>query len=194
MSSGSQETAVHTLDLDNPHIRAAFEQAFYRAFVELSHNQLVRQLWNWDTSNERLSTRIPYSRQKIFAQYGPQGAIEAACAVNLDTSELQSSFFGFQLESAQLLSRQINSSSPLLFAEFLVLFAIQGDRSLLRRKHLWRKTFLQLRSEGYTHGLATCSPAVWSLYRRMGASLIEQKKIDAETRYFIVFGLDQFPD
>ena len=176
--------AVERLELGAPAEVAAYEKAFYAAFLRATHNRLVRDLWEWDDSAGRLRTRVPYAEQAVWVQRGEDGAVEAAVAVNLAMRALQGGAFGFACPAADAASRARGEG-----AEFLTCFATGGDLSLVRRHALWTGVFDALRGLGREWALATCAPRVLPLYVRMGATVLERRVIGEEERIFLRFDL-----
>ncbi|MEO0565268.1 MAG: hypothetical protein AAF125_24390, partial [Chloroflexota bacterium] len=75
--------------------REHYERAFYHAYAGLTDNGLIRELWMWDDTAERLQTRIPYEDQIIFGWRETNGDLLAAFAVNLSPFQFQAGAFGF---------------------------------------------------------------------------------------------------
>lgn len=169
--------ATRLLATDNVEEIARFERGFYTAFSHATHNRLVRWLWDWDHDAHRLRTRIPYAEQRIWVLTDGAGELTAAIAVNTALCTLQGAAYGFAVPPG--LGR---------VCEFLTFFSV-GDASLSRKHTLWTELFDDLRSEGFTQALATTSPKILPMYRRMGVEVIGETTLEGEVRYFLQFDL-----
>jgi hypothetical protein len=163
----------------------AFERAFYRGFEHVTHNRLVRWLWDWDHEARRLRTRIPYADQQIWVMTGNSDDIWAAIAVNTRLVQLQGAAFGFEVP---VNLREAASAGRV--CEFLTLFAV-GDPSLNRKLPLWREVFPDLLGMGFTHALATTAPRLLGLYRWIHAEIVGTTRIEGEERVFLQFDLSR---
>lgn len=183
-SSAKSERKSRRLNASDPAVRESFEQFFYRGFEHATHNRLIQTLWEWDTPNRRLRTRVPYEDQMIWGRYTGE-RFDAGVAVNVKLRELQSAAFGFKVppELAPYAAKgQV--------CEFLALFVIQGH-SLPGILDFWKEVFTELRAEGFTHALATTATKILPLYRRIGAMVIDEAVIEGEARLFLLFDLSR---
>lgn len=163
----------------------AFERAFYRGFEQVTHNRLIRWLWDWDHAARRVRTRIPYGDQQIWVLSERPGEIWAAIAVNTRLARLQGEAFGFTVPAAL---REAAAAGRV--CEFLTLFAV-GDKSLVRKLPLWREVFQDLQAGGFTHALATTAPRMLPLYRWIQVEILDRKQIEGEERLFLQFDLSR---
>lgn len=171
--------ATRLLDLGEAAEIARFERGFYAAFSHATHNRLVRWLWDWDHEAHRLRTRLPYAEQRIWVMGGPEGALNAAIAVNVALRTLQGAAYGFAVPAGLATGK---------VCEFLTFFSV-ADFSLSGKHALWTELFDDLRAEGFTHALATTSPKILPMYRRMGVQVIGETTLEGEVRYFLQFDL-----
>jgi hypothetical protein len=173
------------LDLNDPREIEAFERGFYAGFEEATHNRLVRWLWDWDHEAHRLRTRIPYADQRIWALHDREGALTSAIAVNVALRSLQAAAYGFAVPAVLSAAGETGQ-----VCEFLTFFAT-GEHDFARKRRLWRELFEDLRATGFRHAVATTSPKVLPIYQWMGAAVIEEVRVDAETRLFLHFDLSR---
>lgn len=171
--------ATRLLATDNAEEIARFERGFYTAFSHATHNRLVRWLWDWDHDAHRLRTRIPYAEQRIWVLTDSAGELTAAIAVNTALHTLQGAAYGFAVPP---------NLGPGRVCEFLTFFSV-GDASLSRKHTLWTELFDDLRTAGFTRALATTSPKILPMYRRMGVEVIGEATLEGEARYFLQFDL-----
>ena len=179
------ERATRRLDLSSPANRERFERAFYAGFEHITHNRIVRWLWDWDHDARRLRTRIPYSDQQIWSLHTADNDLWAAIAANTRLQQLQSAAFGFAVPPD--LAEDARAGRV---CEFLTIFAV-GEKSLPRKLPLWREVFSDLRRDGFTHALATTAPKMLPLYRWIEGTVIGERQIDGETRLFLIFDLQR---
>lgn len=172
------------LSREDPTEIVAYERAFYRGFEKAAHNRLVRWLWEWDDTERRLRTRIPYAEQEIWVLPDAAGGVDAAIAVNLALRTLQAAAYGFAVPALGPGTR---------CCEFLTFFTV-GNYSLAGKFPLWTEMFADLHVRGYTHALATTAPKILRLYRWMGAQEIGRKEIEGEVRHLLLFDLARLPD
>lgn len=170
---------MRLLDPGNPLDLEQFEQAFFRGFQQSSHNQLIRWLWDWDEPRQRLRTRVPYEDQRIWVG-GADDSLAVGIAVNVRLALLQSSAFGFSIPDA------LSSGGRL--CEFLAFFST-GDHSLANGHAIWTEVFRALQGLGYCEAVATSAAKVLPLYRRMGATVLDEREVEGEKRFFLRFEL-----
>jgi hypothetical protein len=170
---------LRPLDTSRPDHVLLFERAFYRGFRESTHNQIIRWLWHWDDENQRLRTRVPYEDQRIWVSYeeDPPGH---GVAVNWRMALLQSGAFGFSLPDSL--------REPGKTCEVLALFS-WAHPSLTKFHAAWTELFRDLQGLGFQMAVATCARQILPLYRRMGATIIDQLTVDEQERYFLQFEL-----
>ena len=181
-SSGVIEPAyssMRLLDAKNAMEQELFEQAFFRGFRQSSHNQLIRWLWEWDEPRQRLRTRVPYEDQKIWVG-GSGDNLVVGIAVNVRLALLQSAAFGFSIPDSLSEGGRI--------CEFLAFFSM-GDHSLANIHAIWTEVFRALQGFGYCEAVATAAPKVLPLYRRMGATILDEREVEGEKRFFLRFEL-----
>ena len=181
-TSAIPERKSRRLNADDPSVREAFEQSFYRGFEHATHNTLIKTLWVWDLPNRRLRTRVPYEDQLLWGRYTGE-RFDAGVAVNVRLRQLQSAAFGFRIPP-ELEPHAAKGQ----VCEFLALFVVE-DHSLAGIFTFWSEVFDELRSEGFTHALATTATKILPLYRRIGAVSIDEAVIEGEARHFLQFDL-----
>jgi hypothetical protein len=167
------------LDTSDPARRAEYERAFYEAFVQVTSNRLIRQLWLWDDSRRRLATRIGYADQSVFVLRDDNGQIRVAFALNRTLAEFQSAAFGFAP----------TETGDHVF-EFLAFFA-PPPRPPRSVHHLSVAVVDRLKAQGYRVGFATTAPSFLPFYLRLGFRVLAERVISGETRYFIRLLLDE---
>lgn len=150
-----------------------YETAFHDAFVRVTSNRLVHQLWAWDYENRRLATRIPYSDQVVCVWRNGDGALHTAIAFNTAMREFQSSYFGFG-----------PAGDTAGCFEVLTFFST-GPRSIAWLTTLWRECLDLLSSMHLKVGYATTARRPMRLYRIGGWRVLEEKEIEGEMRYFL---------
>lgn len=164
---------VAKLDLTGSLSRERFEAAFFDSFSELSSSRLIRDLWFWDVPARRLSTRIPYEDQWIFAACLPEGDVLGAIAVNVAMKDFQSATFGFMPPS----------DTAGCFEVVVAFNRTDSDQGVSHR--VWRETARVLIESGFRTGFATCAPRPFHRYRRAGWKLIDQVEVGGEQRLFL---------
>lgn len=167
------------LDLADVQAIVQYEQAFYRAFSKLTHNQLIRSLWRWDEAQQRLATRIGYEHQRIYVGLDAQNEIAMAIAVNTQLHEYQSSAFGFSAPTCKQGQ-----------CELLAFFAL-NNRSLQHTLHFWRGCFKDLSACGYHTGFASSAARLVPVYRRAGGEILAEAVIAGEQRFHWKFALNR---
>lgn len=167
------------LNLADAQAIVQYEQAFYQAFCNITHNRLIRTLWCWDTDQQRLATRIGYEHQRIYIGCDEQGEIAMAIAVNTQLQEYQSSAFGFPAPA----SKQGQ-------CELLAFFAI-NKRSLQHTLHFWRGCFKDLSACGYHTGFASSAARLVPVYSRAGGEILDTRVITGEPRFHWKFALNR---
>lgn len=170
---------AHLLDLTDALAIVQYEQAFYRAFSKLTHNQLIRTLWCWDVAQQRLATRIGYEHQRIYVGRDVQGEIAMAIAVNTQLQLYQSSAFGFSAPDS------IQGQ-----CELLAFFSI-NNHSLQHTLHFWRGCFKDLSTCGYHTGYASSAARLLPVYRRAGGEILAETVIAGEQRIHWKFDLNR---
>lgn len=168
---------MRSLNLADEFEREQFEKAFYLGFQGSSASPLMRRLWDWDESSERLRSGVPYEDQMIWV-WGEGSSIDLGIAVNFRLALLQSGALGFSLPDGFLKERKV--------CEFLAFFS-NGDHSLVGLHLAWSEIFSALRGLGYTDAVATCVPKLLPLYRRVGATILDRCSVEGEFRYFLRF-------
>ncbi len=158
---------------------AQYEQAFYQAFCNLTHNRLIRTLWCWDTHQQRLATRIGYEHQRIYVGRNEQGKIAMAIAVNTGLQVYQSSAFGFP-----------PSEEKQGQCELLAFFSI-NNHSLHNTLYFWRGCFKDLSASGYHTGFASSAARLLPVYLRAGGEILAETVINGEQRFHWKFNLDR---
>lgn len=160
-----------------------FERCFYDAFKSHTSQKLLRQIWNWNDEEQRISLKTPKSELMLFAWYNAQH--EPLCYVagarNPSFSQLQ--YYGFDIP--------VDSQN---FGEVLTLFTINGKRSngyALNNRFL--KAFCKnyALKEGWKGLLATCAPGVLNGYLRWGWQLRDTIIFQGETRHLLRFDFAQ---
>lgn len=166
-----------TIELLDPHdmvTRTEYERAFYAAFQRVPGNRLVRKLWLWDDRAKRVATRISYEDQIVYLARR-NGAIDGAAAFNVRLPGAQSAFYGFP-----------PPANTFGTCEALTFFAV-SDHRMATRYGFWRDCVADLHKRGFHTVYATASAPAYRVYRRFGATLLDRKEIEGETRFFFIF-------
>lgn len=167
------------LDTSDAEERAAYERAFYAAFLRVSGNRLIRSLWRWDDAGRRLATRIPYEDQVVFAGRDECGHIETVIATNVALREFQSAAFGFE-----------PAPGAVGCCEFLTFFTVRDFRLAVKMR-FWEACFAELRQRGLHMAYATTAARLLPIYRRIGGEVLDEAVVEGEARYFLRFSLDR---
>jgi hypothetical protein len=157
--------------------REKYERAFYEAFERAAGNRLIRKLWIWDDGARKLRTRIPYEDQFIYVLRDSAGDVVTGLGVNHVMNSFQSSSYGF--DPPQNLAG---------CCEFLTAFSVREYRLHTRFK-FWRDSFADLHARGFHTAYATTARRVLNLYLYLGGRILEEREIEGEMRYFLVFDL-----
>lgn len=168
---------LEVLDAACPAALAEFERAFYSAFVKVSGNRLVRQLWIWDEAERRIATRVPYDDQIIYVFRDDRGAIATAMAVNMTLREFQAEAYGFPCPAERRGC-----------CELLTLFVV-GSHDLENAYRFRAATFGDLHRRGFDTAYATTATRVLRFYLRLGARQLDEKMVQDERRHFLQFDL-----
>jgi hypothetical protein len=155
----------------------AFEKGFYAAFNTITHQSLIRQIWDWDDEDGRISLKCPLPSATIFA-WQQEGTPCFYVAGSFDREGFsQLDFYGFKKPEDVGHYCEIFTlfSTPLLRAP---IFEVE-------QLFLEPVCYEYARSRGATHLLATCTKRLIKLYTRWRWEIIEMKVIAGEERYFI---------
>lgn len=164
---------IEILDTNNQDTLCKYEKLIYELFHT---NKVVLKLWDWDHEKKRVNTRIPYKDQLIYVLLNEANAFCASIAVNYSTTERQYIKVGF--------SKEIESNSCEVFAMFLNPKVNVSIFTIVEFLKLCVINSSKLNTST-TSIKAICSPKTYPLYRRLGFVIVETKKIEEETRYFI---------
>lgn len=171
--------ATRLLDWGDAALVASLESEAYLAFDGGRASPMLRGLWIWDDAARRVRTRVPAEDQRVWIEV-EDDRVHTAILVNTRLALLQSAAYGFAVPAA------LGDGRPL--CEFTMAYS-RDDHSLGHFHAAWDKAFRDLRGAGFGDGLATCAPRLLPLYRRMGARIVDEKKIAGERRYFLHFEL-----
>lgn len=183
----SHVSAEEKIDTDLPNLQLLntsdltalnnYEERFYKAYIHLEKQNLIRKIWEFDDTYARIKTKISYSDQMVFNLH-ERDSIIGAIAFNVAEREFQFSEYGF------CFSPQPKEKTRI--CEILTLFSEKNKID----KRLWGQTCQMLADRGFTDLLATSAPRPMSLYKRVFRfKVIDCSIIDGETRYFIHFDL-----
>ena len=130
------------LDTTNPEEIAAYEKAVYMAFSSVQ-DPSQEIIWNIDYPNKRISTKIPYSSQKIIIAE-IDGSIIAGFALNFNMQEkLQLEYFDFKIDRSEpgicegllLFNTQVSFNNHLILPEIKIRLSGFSNHRILR--NLW---------------------------------------------------------
>jgi hypothetical protein len=171
---------IELLNLEDPTAIIEWETALYTAFINVKGNRLIRHLWLWDDTNQRLAMRIGYSDQRIYYWRNAEGILTSGMAINVGMQQFQASAFGFPMPERE--------GDENIHCE--VLAAINSEHWGLAGDFQFRRTmFSDLYQLGFRWVWATTSDRNYHLYQRMGAELVEEKWIGEERRRLLRFRL-----
>jgi hypothetical protein len=169
-------------DLSDPAQNVAFESSFYKAFSKIKTQGLLREIWNWDDRNQRISLKIPAAATHIFHMDDGEGKSLFYVGGNYDPDAF-SQFRHFGFEKPAFITK---------YVEVITLFATEhfnGNLAALAIEFLQPYCYRHAKGSGHSHLLSTCAPPLLSLYLRWGWELLETKIIRGETRHFLLFVL-----
>ncbi len=174
----TNELTIRLLDTTNPDEIAAFENTVYMAFSSVIDPSL-EVIWNIDYRKKRISTKIPYSSQKIMV-VEIEGSIIAGFALNFNMQEkLQLEYFDFKIDKNEpgicegllLFNTQISLNNNLIFPEI--------------REPL--TSFLKSQQINKTYG--TCSKRRIRGYRFLGFKDIDMKLVRGVPKFLMFYDL-----
>lgn len=171
---------IERLDPADPLALERFEQAFYTAFARAKGNRLVRRLWDWDDTRQRIRPRIPYTDQVIYVIWDENQDVDTATAVNLRLASYQAAILGFAPPPAELSGH----------SEILALFSRRDAQLVSLRTFLCQVSSLLL-DQGVISTDATSTDRLLPVYRHIGGEPIDQRSIDGENRTLLRFQLRQ---
>jgi hypothetical protein len=159
-----------------------FERSFYRAFVTIENNILIRKIWNWDDENKRLKLKNNFDDLVILVWKSPNEILKCGVVANLNTDDTQLGKFGFAFPSFK----------PKPHCEIVTLFTDLSDRKIgvsLNRHFLKAYCIPYMAEMGYKSLYSTCAEKPLKTYLRWGWELIEEKVIDTEKRYLLYYDI-----
>ena len=173
------ETLWHFGPLDPADVAAvqAYEESLFAAFEPiLKINPLVRDLWDWDDAHRRLRTRVSYDDQFVAVMRdAATGAIIFSVGVNLYPERFwQSGAFEFPLPAAEEHA-----------CEFLIMASGEAKSvhgPVILRHFIFGYFFDELRRRGYRCAYGTSADHLRALYRRLGASNVNEKIVNGHRR------------
>ena len=177
-------SAYGTLDVTDDRQVIDYERHFYDAYTGLADNKLVRLIWEWDDTRQRVRTRIPYSDQVIYSARDSRGRLAVAMAVNLSyPAEFQAAAFGFpraggakgrycEILNVVITTVHHSETARATYRSFISGFGY-GD----------------LVAHGFQAAYATCTRRRLRPYQRLGAQVLAETTIDGEARYFLQWPL-----
>ncbi|WBB94880.1 MULTISPECIES: hypothetical protein [unclassified Solwaraspora] len=177
-------TFYGVLDPADPAQVAEYEGDFYRAYVGLTDNRLVRLIWEWDDTGRRLRTRIPYQDQVVYCWRQPTGRLIGAMAVSVAVERgLQSASFGFSPPMSPDAGRAGGR-----VCEILNVMHAGGGRTWTRATYtgfIRDVGYRDLASRGFDVAYATCTRRRLRPYLLLGAELLDRRTVDGEERMFL---------
>ena len=171
--------AYGTLDVTDDRQVTEYERHFYDAYAGLADNKLVRLIWEWDDTRQRLRTRIPYSDQVIYSARDTRGRLAVAMAVNLRyPAEFQAAAFGFPRAGG----------AKARYCEILNVITTVHHSETARATYgsfISGFGYSDLVTQGFEVAYATCTRRRLRPYQRLGAQVLAETSIDGEARYFL---------
>jgi hypothetical protein len=175
--------AYGTLDVTDDRQIAEYERHFYDAYAGLADNKLVRLIWEWDDTRQRVRTRISYPDQVIYSARDPQGRLAVAMAVNLSyPAKFQSAAFGFPRAGG----------AKGRYCEVLNIITTAHHSETARATYdsfISGFGYSDLAAHGFEAVYATCTRRCLRPYQRLGAQVLAETTIDGEARYFLQWPL-----
>lgn len=167
---------IRLLDTTIPEEIAAYEKAVYMAFSSvLDPTQEV--MWNINYAKKRISTKIPYSSQKVMIAE-IDGSIIAGFGLNFNMQEkLQLEYLGFKIDSSEpaICEGLLLFSTQISFNSYPILYQIQEPlTSFLKSQHI-KKVY------------GTCSKRRIRGYRFLGFKDIDMKLINGVQKYLMIY-------
>jgi hypothetical protein len=176
-------SAYGTLDVTDDWQVTEYERHFYRAYAGLADNKLVRLIWEWDDTRQRVRTRIGYSDQVIYSARDSRGRLAAAMAVNLRyPAEFQAAAFGFPRAGG----------AKGRYCEILNVFTTSHHGETARTTYgsfIRGFGYVDLAAHGFEAAYATCTRRRLRSCQRLGAQVLAETSIDGEARYFLQWSL-----
>jgi hypothetical protein len=176
-------SAYGTLDVTDDWQVTDYERHFYHAYARLADNKLVRLIWEWDDTRQRVRTRIAYSDQVIYSARDDRGRLAVAMAVNLRyPAEFQAAAFGFPRAGG----------AKGRYCEILNVFTTSHHGETARATYgsfISGFAYSDLAAHGFEAAYATCTRRCLRSYQRLGAELLAETAIDGEPRYFLQWSL-----
>ena len=163
---------VEVLDWNDSDRVAAYERAFFSVFEPLTHNQLIRWLWEWDDAERRLRTRVPYEEQTVFVERDQAGEVRKALAIGTSLRTCQAAEYQFEIP--------LGAEN----CESLTFFTV-GDRRFESTRIFYNACREALLGRGFRTMYATGAPRVLRLHQFVGGELIESREIEGEIRNFV---------
>jgi hypothetical protein len=163
---------VQELDVNDPRQVIAYERDFYAAFEPLSENRLIRWLWDWDHTERRLRTRVPYDEQTVFIEWEETGEVRRALAIGTKLRTIQAADYGFEIPK--------HSEN----CESLTFFTM-GKRDYEGTRRFYSTCRQRLVERGFESIYATGAPRILRLHMFVGGQLLESREIEGEIRNFV---------
>jgi hypothetical protein len=166
------------LNTDNSSELCKYEEALFQAF-NVTNNNLIREIWDWNYEEKRVKRRMPYSSQIIFTMQNENGEIDASISINTDRNNRQYKNAGIIYEEGE------NEKSYEAFSTFIRPNSGFSNFQLVKFMKLVIETITT--KYGYNTSYGICPLNIFVIYKRLGCHVIEEKKIKGEVRYFIKF-------
>jgi hypothetical protein len=163
---------VEELDISDPIQVAAYERAFFSVFEPITHNRLIRWLWDWDDAAKRLRTRVPYDEQTVLIERDESGEVRRALAIGTKLETLQAAEYGFKIPVGPEC------------CESLAFFTV-GDRRFEGTRRFYNACRQRLLERGFRTMYATGAPRILRLHQFVGGELLESREIEGEIRNFV---------
>jgi hypothetical protein len=162
---------LRELDTSDPRQVEAYERAFFTVFEPLTHNQLIRWLWDWDVPARRLRTRVPYEEQTVFVEWDDAGEVLRALAIGTELRTVQAAEYGFEIPKLP------ESCESLAF--------FTNDRRFEGTRIFYNACRERLLERGFRKMYATGAPRILRMHLFVGAELLESREIEGEIRNFV---------
>ncbi len=166
---------------------AGYEQMLYRSFYPiLEKNPLLRELWLWDDTNQRLRTRVPYEAQLITVLTGnsPADVIFSSSANIRIDQYWQSGTYQFP-----------RPDNPGECCEFLNMNGINlkdVNSYTLCRAFVHEYLFVRFANAGFRYGYATTADHLRAIYRWLGAEFVAEHTVQGYRRTLLRWDLGRY--
>ncbi len=155
-----------------------FEKNFFKAFVDLPGNFLLKEVWNWDFEQQRIRLKQDYTDLTIF-QWLSEDKQDYFYVAGADVPAMNSqlSFYGFTPPTEGKKCSEVMT----LFLSPGFPYSMQELETQFIREICFRKE----KERGIERLFATTAKRFLPLYLNWGWVLVEERDVRGQMRYFI---------